>query len=84
MISSCIQSLDKAARIIAQNKSRIDCYLFMIKHLLIIRDQIAPFKIECTVREVSIDFQRFKGIYVIKLSYHLLIYLFFFYFFYKL
>lgn len=61
VISSCIQSLDMAARKIAQNKSFIDCYLFMIKHLLIIRDQIAPFKIECTVREVSIDFQRFKG-----------------------
>lgn len=61
VIASCIESLDAAAKQIAKNKSYIDCYLFMIKHLLIIRDQIAPFKIECTVREVSIDFQRFKG-----------------------
>lgn len=64
VISCCIESLDMAARKIAENKSRIDCYLFMIKHLLIIRDQIAPFKIECTVREVSIDFQRVKGTYL--------------------
>ena len=61
VIAACIQSLDSAAQQVGTSKTALDAHLFIIKHLLIIREQIAPFKIECTVREVSLDFTRVKG-----------------------
>jgi hypothetical protein len=61
VIVACIQTLDMAATRIKVRTTSLDADLFLIKHLLIIREQIAPFKIECTVREVSLDFSRVKG-----------------------
>lgn len=59
-LSYCIQSVSHAAQLIATKKTPIDGELFEIKHLLIIREQIAPFRIDFTVRETSLDFSKTK------------------------
>lgn len=59
-LSYCIQSVSAAAQAIAANKTPIDGELFEIKHLLIIREQIAPFRVDFTVRETSLDFSKTK------------------------
>lgn len=59
-LSYCIQSISAAAQSIAVNKTTIDGQLFEIKHLLIIREQIAPFRVDFTVRETSLDFSKTK------------------------
>uniref|UniRef100_A0A8C6XNF1 Conserved oligomeric Golgi complex subunit 3 n=1 Tax=Naja naja TaxID=35670 RepID=A0A8C6XNF1_NAJNA len=57
-LSACIQSLLAAADSIAKNKTQIDGQLFLIKHLLILREQIAPFHTEFTIKEISLDLKK--------------------------
>ncbi|CAG0887918.1 unnamed protein product [Darwinula stevensoni] len=56
----CVQSLSNAGSQIAQRRSIIDAQLFQIKHLLILREQIAPFHVEFAVKETSLDFSKVK------------------------
>ncbi|XP_017025950.1 conserved oligomeric Golgi complex subunit 3 [Drosophila kikkawai] len=56
----CIQSVSHAAGKIAASKTPIDGELFEIKHLLILREQIAPFRVDFTVKETSLDFSKVK------------------------
>uniref|UniRef100_A0A1A9V877 Conserved oligomeric Golgi complex subunit 3 n=1 Tax=Glossina austeni TaxID=7395 RepID=A0A1A9V877_GLOAU len=56
----CIESVSAAAKKISQNKTPIDGELFEIKHLLILREQIAPFRVNFTVKETSLDFSKVK------------------------
>lgn len=59
-LTHCIQSVSAAAQQIATNKTTVDGELFEIKHLLIIREQIAPFRVDFTIRETSLDFSKTK------------------------
>lgn len=61
-LTACMQSVSGAAQTIANSpkKSKVDGYLFEIKHLLILREQIAPFHVDLAVRETSVDFSRLK------------------------
>ncbi|CAF0746344.1 unnamed protein product [Brachionus calyciflorus] len=59
-LTICIQSLVKAAEMIRKNKTNNDSELFLIKHLLILREQISPFNNEFSVAEVQLDFSRIK------------------------
>jgi len=56
----CVQSLLKASESIRKTKTKNDAELFFIKHLLILREQIAPFNNEFSVVEVQLDFSRIK------------------------
>jgi hypothetical protein len=60
VVVASLISLEEAAERISSSKTDIDAFLFLIKHLLIVREQIAPFHIECTIREVNLDFDKFK------------------------
>ncbi|XP_035250087.1 conserved oligomeric Golgi complex subunit 3 [Anguilla anguilla] len=57
-LSACIQSLLKASDVIAKNKTQIDGQLFLIKHLLIMREQIAPFHTDFSIKEISLDLKK--------------------------
>lgn len=59
-LAYCIQSVSAAAAQIATRRTAIDGELFEIKHLLILREQIAPFRVDFTVKETSLDFSKVK------------------------
>ncbi|XP_063190763.1 conserved oligomeric Golgi complex subunit 3 isoform X2 [Chroicocephalus ridibundus] len=57
-LSACIHSLLGAADSISKNKTQVDGQLFLIKHLLILREQIAPFHTDFTIKEISLDLKK--------------------------
>ncbi|KFM56619.1 Conserved oligomeric Golgi complex subunit 3, partial [Stegodyphus mimosarum] len=60
VLTMCIQSLSSASKIISQKKTLLDGQLFEIKHLLILREQIAPFQIDFAIKETTLDFSKVK------------------------
>ncbi|XP_020896480.1 conserved oligomeric Golgi complex subunit 3 [Exaiptasia diaphana] len=60
-LSVCIGSLKIASALITKRKDPINGYLFFIKHLLILREQIAPFDVDFAIKEVSLDFSKMKS-----------------------
>ncbi|XP_066246972.1 conserved oligomeric Golgi complex subunit 3 [Euwallacea similis] len=52
----CVRTIQTASDLISAKKTPIDGKLFQIKHLLIIREQIAPFQVDFTTKELSLDF----------------------------
>jgi len=73
-LEACVRSLVSASNAIRTSSSRkpagnvaqpgagkvIDAQLFLIKHLLILREQIAPFHAEFAIKETQLDFSRTK------------------------
>ncbi|XP_058058954.1 conserved oligomeric Golgi complex subunit 3 isoform X1 [Anopheles bellator] len=59
-LAHCIHSVSGAAAQIAQSRTSIDGELFEIKHLLILREQIAPFRVDFTAKETSLDFSKVR------------------------
>ncbi|XP_048543098.1 LOW QUALITY PROTEIN: conserved oligomeric Golgi complex subunit 3-like [Triticum urartu] len=55
-IEVCSASLQSASKVIAKRATPMDGQLFLIKHLLILREQIAPFEIEFSVTHKELDF----------------------------
>lgn len=60
LLSTCIKSLVTASLEIASRKTQFDGRLFLVKHLLIMREQIAPFQVDFLVKETSLDFSSIK------------------------
>ncbi|CAI9302188.1 unnamed protein product [Lactuca saligna] len=55
-VEVCSLSIQKASKLVAKRSSQMDGQLFLIKHLLILREQIAPFDIEFSVTHKELDF----------------------------
>jgi hypothetical protein len=55
-VEVCSSSIQKASKLIMKKSSPMDGQLFLIKHLLILREQIAPFEIEFSVTHKELDF----------------------------
>ncbi|XP_047330170.1 conserved oligomeric Golgi complex subunit 3 isoform X2 [Impatiens glandulifera] len=55
-VEVCSLSIQKASKQVAKRSSPMDGQLFLIKHLLILREQIAPFDIEFSVTYKELDF----------------------------
>eukprot|EP00268_Persea_americana_P062426 TRINITY_DN80025_c0_g1_i1.p1 TRINITY_DN80025_c0_g1~~TRINITY_DN80025_c0_g1_i1.p1 ORF type:complete len:782 (+),score=145.88 TRINITY_DN80025_c0_g1_i1:239-2584(+) len=55
-VEVCSASIEKASKLIKDRSSQTDGQLFLIKHLLILREQIAPFDIEFSVTHKELDF----------------------------
>ncbi|GFR07921.1 conserved oligomeric Golgi complex subunit 3 [Trichonephila clavata] len=60
VLTMCIQSLISASSSISKRKTLLDGQLFEIKHLLILREQIAPFQIDFAIKETTLDFSKIK------------------------
>ena len=58
---NCINSLVGASEKISTQKTHIDGQLFLVKHLLILREQIAPFHTDFAIRETKVDFEKTKS-----------------------
>merc|ERR1719369_1480096 len=63
VLSACLESVAFAAQTISGNptKTKADGQLFEIKHLLILREQIAPFQVDFKVKETSLDFGKIRN-----------------------
>ncbi|XP_020593355.1 conserved oligomeric Golgi complex subunit 3 [Phalaenopsis equestris] len=55
-VEFCSISIQNGSKIITKKSSPMDGRLFLIKHLLILREQIAPFDIEFSVTHKELDF----------------------------
>eukprot|EP00249_Psilotum_nudum_P016375 c25792_g1_i1 orf=138-2456(+) len=55
-IGMCSMSIQRASKAIAKRSCEMDGQLFLIKNLLILREQIAPFDIEFAVTHKELDF----------------------------
>ncbi|KAL5243393.1 hypothetical protein ACI65C_010803 [Semiaphis heraclei] len=60
-VALCLKNIHQAALMISQKKTPTDGSLFEIKHLLIIREQIAPFQVDFTIKELNLDFSKMKN-----------------------
>jgi len=61
VLDACIDSLESACSQISTKKGLRNGQLFLIKHLLILREQITPFQVQLSVLEHSLDFSRLKN-----------------------
>lgn len=58
MVHLCIHSLFSASTLLSTKQTPLDANLFLIKHLLILKEQIGAFDIEFVRPETEIDFSR--------------------------
>ncbi|GMH44082.1 hypothetical protein BSKO_12016 [Bryopsis sp. KO-2023] len=59
-VLACAGSIAKAGRLIGEKSGRMDGQLFTIRHLLLLREQIAVYKAEFSVVEKDLDFSHMR------------------------
>ncbi|CAL4079474.1 unnamed protein product, partial [Meganyctiphanes norvegica] len=59
-LSACMVSLSVASSSISKTASPLDGQLFEIKHLLILREQMAPFQVDACLQETSLDWSKIR------------------------
>ncbi|KAG7171455.1 conserved oligomeric Golgi complex subunit 3-like [Homarus americanus] len=59
-LAACMQSLSLASSSISKTSSPLDAQLFEIKHLLILREQMAPFQVDACLHETSLDWSKVR------------------------
>ncbi|BDA42423.1 Conserved oligomeric Golgi complex subunit 3 [Coccomyxa sp. Obi] len=67
-VSSCTTAVQLAARAVGRRSSSMDGQLFLIKQLLILREQIAPFEADFSVTEKDLDFTHMRQASLFALS----------------
>ena len=60
-VSICKQSLAIASENVSMNHSKLDGQLFLIKHLLILKEQLAPFEANLVHAGKELDFSHVNG-----------------------
>jgi hypothetical protein len=61
-VSACVHSLVEASAEINAARRPADALLFLIKHLLILREQISPFDVDFSVTKQRLDFSHVSGV----------------------
>ncbi len=59
-LGACLESLVVASQKLAKSKTKLDALLFLIKHLLILREQLTPFDMGNASEETLLDFSTLK------------------------
>ena len=65
-VSSCVHSLVEIARKISSKLTSVHAHLYLIKHLLILREQISPFEVDFSIEETTLDFKHMAN-YLLEL-----------------
>lgn len=59
-VSACSTSVQQASRLVARKSGALDAQLFMIRHLLFLREQIAPFNVDFAATDIDLDFSHMR------------------------
>lgn len=59
-VAACTVSVQAAGRQVAKTSSPLDGQLFVIQHLLFLREQIAHFDVDLTVTDIDLDFSHMR------------------------
>jgi hypothetical protein len=59
-VAACTHSIQAASAQIAKRASPLDAQLFTVRHLLFLREQIAPFDVEFSSSDIDLDFSHMR------------------------
>ena len=60
-VDACLDTLNSAAAALTQRRGALDGQLFLVRHLLTLREQLAPFEVAFARETVALDFSRVRA-----------------------